>query len=141
MVSSENGQVTSASWRYGRAVTVPFRLLRDALTQLSLAPRAQQSALAGSVVMDELVNDLDNALLSLQHECDRTGIALDDDLTSALRSLMDTFEAPPDDLLWDDEALDMHPTWTAARRTAAQLLSRLPAPPSNDRPAAAVGDR
>lgn len=113
-------------------MTVPFRLLRDALTQLSLEPLAQQNALAGFAVTDELVDDLDNALLSLQHECDRTGIALDDDLTSALRSLMDTFDAPPDDPLWDDEALDTHPTWTAARRTAAQLLSRLPAAPSDD---------
>jgi hypothetical protein len=110
-------------------VTVPFRLLSDALTQLSLEPRAQRSSLAGSVVTDELALDLDNAVSSLRYECDRTGIVLDDDLVTALRNLVDRLAAPPSDPLWDDESLDTHPTWIAARRTARQLLSRLPTTP------------
>ena len=107
-------------------MTIPFRLLRDALTQLSLDPQAQRNALAGCVVTDELALDLDNAVLSLPYESQRTGIALDSALLTALRDLNSCLEAPPADPLWDDESLDTHPTWTAARRTARQLLSQLP---------------
>jgi hypothetical protein len=110
---------------YGRQVTIPFRLLRDALTQLSLDPRAQRSALAGSVVTDELALDLDNALLSLQYESERTGIVLDNALVTALRDLGSSLDVPPGDPLWDDESIDTHPTWAAARRIARQLLPKV----------------
>jgi hypothetical protein len=105
---------------------MPFRLLRDALTQLSLDPQAQRNALAGSVVTDELALDLDHALQSLRYESQRTGIVLDDALCTELRDLNNQLAAPPGDPLWNDESLDTHPTWAAARRTARQLLSRLP---------------
>jgi hypothetical protein len=105
---------------------IPFRLLREALTQLSLDAPAQREVLAGTVVTDELALDLDHALVSLPYEIERTGITLDSALLTALQDLLSSLEAPPEDPLWDDEFLDTHPTWAAARRTAHQLLSRLP---------------
>lgn len=107
-------------------MTIPFRLLRDALTRLSLDPRAQREALAGCVVTDELALDLDHAVSSVPHESQRTGITLDSALQAALRDLNSLLDAPPSDPLWDDESLDAHPTWAAARRTAGQLLFQLP---------------
>jgi hypothetical protein len=112
-------------------VTIPFRLLRDALTQLSLDPQAQRKALAGCIVTDELALDLGNAVLSLPNESQRTGITLDSALQAALRDLNSRLDAPPSDPLWDDESLDTHPTWIAARRTARQLLSQLPSTQGN----------
>lgn len=110
-------------------MTIPFRLLRDALTQLSVDAQEQRNVLAGSVVTDELALDLDNAVLSLQYESQRTGIVLDDALVTALHDLLRRLDAPPGDQLWDDESLDTHPTWAAARRTARELLSQLPPAP------------
>lgn len=110
-------------------MTAPFRLLRDALTQLSLEPHEQRIALAGSVVTDELALDLDNALQSLRHESQRTGIALNTALLTALSDLNNRLNAAPNDPLWNDEFLDTHPTWLAARQTARQLLSQLPLHP------------
>jgi hypothetical protein len=115
-------------------MTAPFWLVREALIQLSLEPQAQRRVLAGSVVTDELALDLDHALLSLPHESQRTGITLDDTLLAALRDLNNQLDAPPDDPLWDDEALDTHPTWHAARGTARQLLSQLPPTRSSNGP-------
>lgn len=107
-------------------MTIPFRLLCDALTQLSLDPLEQRNVLVGSVVTDEFALDLDNAVRSLQYESQRTGAVLDDALVTALHDLLGSLDAPPSDPLWDDESLDTHPTWAAARRTARQLLSQLP---------------
>lgn len=49
-------------------MAIPFRLLCDALTQLSLDPLEQRNVLVGSVVTDEFALDLDNAVRSLQYE-------------------------------------------------------------------------
>jgi hypothetical protein len=111
-------------------VTVPFRLVRDALARLSLEPKAQRDALAGSVVSDELALDLDNAVSSLRYESQRTGIVLPGPFIAALRDLNDRLDAPPGDSLWDDAALETHPTWDAARRNARVLLAQLP--PTSD---------
>ncbi|GAA5021337.1 hypothetical protein [Actinopolymorpha pittospori] len=107
-------------------MTIPFRLLRDALIQLALDPQQQRQVLAGTVVTDELVLDLDNAVASLEHESQRTGITLDEALLSALRELNDLLGAQSSDELWDDESLDTHPTWAHARQKARELLPQLP---------------
>jgi hypothetical protein len=112
-------------------VTIPFRLLRDALIQLALDPQQQRQVLAGTVVTDELVLDLDNAVDSLEHESQRTGIALDEALLSALRELNDRLTALSSDELWDDQSLDTHPTWAHARQTARDLLPQLPTAPDS----------
>ena len=113
---------------YRRRVTVSFRLLRDALSTLALDPDQQRRALAGTAVTDELALDLDNAVTSLNHEMQRTGIDLDPELLTALTRLNDTLAAPPADSLWDEDSLDIHPVWAAARETAYALLTQLPTP-------------
>ncbi|WP_088285235.1 hypothetical protein [Kineosporia sp. A_224] len=106
--------------------TVPFRLLRDALTNLALPPERQRQELAGTAVTDELALDLENAVLSLGYETERAGIRLAPALVTAVQQLDNTLAAAPADGLWDDTALDQHPVWAAARTRASELLARLP---------------
>ena len=107
-------------------MNVPYRLLRDALWQLSLEPDEQRKALAGMAVTDELANDLDNAVLSLNHAEEEAGVALTDEVRAAVTSLLDRLDAPPEADLWDDEALDRHSVWSEARVEARRLLPLLP---------------
>lgn len=109
-------------------MSVPFRLLREALTQLGLGPEQQRQALAGFAVTDELALDLDHAVLSLAFESERSGVVLPSQLLSELRELNDLLDAPPSDSLWDDDFLDTHPIWAQARDQARRLLSQLPVP-------------
>ena len=60
-------------------------------------------------------------------QMERAGVTLDPGLQTALRELERSIDAPPSDPLWEDASLDTHPTWIEARRTARQLLARLPA--------------
>jgi len=64
----------------------PFQMLRVALTQLSLEPQQQRQALAGTVVTDELVLDLDAGVGPLESEMERTGITLDPGMLIALQA-------------------------------------------------------
>ena len=108
-------------------MTAPFRLLRDALWQLSLEPIEQREALKGMAVTDELALDLDNAVASMQYASEAAGRTLDADVLEAVRSLNATLgEHGPDDSLWDDAALDLDTIWAQARETARALLPRLP---------------
>lgn len=107
-------------------MTTQFRLLREALEQLSWDADAQRRALAGSDITFELVDDLDNAVRSLPHECDRVGVTLDPQLTAALTALLASLDAPPDGDLWDPNLLDSHPAWATARSSSAHLLGALP---------------
>ncbi len=68
-------------------MTVPFRLLRDALWQLSLEPDEQRKALAGTAVTDELAIDLDNAVASLANASEEAGTTLTQDVVAALAHL------------------------------------------------------
>ncbi|MDQ1250157.1 MAG: hypothetical protein QG597_4536 [Actinomycetota bacterium] len=106
-------------------MTFPFRLLHEALTNLSLPPDRQRQELTGTVVTDELALDLDYAVSSLNYEMDRTGVRLDPALLAALSTLNDSLTAPPTDEFWD-AALDDHPVWATARATAAALLAQVP---------------
>lgn len=109
-------------------VPVPFRLLRDALWQLSLEPSEQRMALEGSAITDELALDLDNAVASLQHASEAAGKVLDPDVLEAVRALNAAFGMHgPEDEMWVDAALDRHAVWAQARKTARALLPRLPA--------------
>jgi hypothetical protein len=76
-------------------VTISFRQLRDALTNLALPADQQRQALAGTVVTDELALDLDYAVTSLKHEMQRTGIDLNPELLAALVRFNDTLRRPP----------------------------------------------
>jgi len=112
--------------RASHVAAAEFRLLREALEQLSWDADEQGRALAGSDVTFELVDDLDNAVRSLPYECDRVGVTLDPQLTAALTALPASLDAPPDEDLWDPDLLDSHPTWETARRTAEHLLGMPP---------------
>lgn len=112
--------------RYPRLVTVPFRLLRDALWQLSLEPDEQRKALDGMAVTDELALDLDNAVASLAHASEEAGMTLGEDVVAALAHLNESLSAPSEDPLWDGEVLDRHPAWAEARAISRRLLSLLP---------------
>jgi hypothetical protein len=105
---------------------VPFRLLRDALWQLSIEADEQRRELHGSVVTDELALDLGNALDSLEHAEEEAGIVLPNALVSELRRLSALLDTPPGDPLWRDDALDNDPRWAEARRLSGDMLSRLP---------------
>lgn len=104
------------------------RLLRDALRHLSLEPDEQRAALADTVVTDELALDLNSAMSSLQYAMERAEVQLGDDLLSNLLRLDRLLSASPDDSLWDQEALDRHPTWAEARTLARVMLPLLPDP-------------
>lgn len=106
-------------------MTISFRLPREALANLALPAERQRQALAGTAVTDELALDLDNAVLSLNHEMDRTGVRLPPVLIAALQEFNNALSAPPEDSLWDDASLDGHPIWASARVTAIELLDQL----------------
>ena len=107
-------------------MTAPFRLLHDAIRNLSLEPDEQRRALAGMVVTDELALDLDNAVTSLRHAQETAGIELAGNLVTGAQRLCALLDAPPGDALWADGALDTHPTWAEARLLARDLLPLLP---------------
>jgi hypothetical protein len=114
---------------YARSVTAaeqPYRLLRDALWQLSLEPDEQRRHLAGTAVTDELALDLDNAVSSLAHAASRGGPPLSEEVSQEVQRLNTLTNVPPEDSLWDDEALDRHATWAEARVVARRLLPLLP---------------
>lgn len=108
------------------AEALPFRLLRVAVWQLSLEPDEQRLELKGMAVTDELALDLDNAIASLEYEQESSGLRIADDVLAGVQLLNALVEAPPDDALWQDESLDRHPAWAAARRVARELLPLLP---------------
>ena len=103
-----------------------YRLLRDALWQLSLEPDEQRRHLAGAVVTDELALDLDNAVSSLAYAASMGAPPLSDEVTVQLHRLTALIDAPPGDPLWENAALDTHATWAEARIVARQLLPLLP---------------
>lgn len=107
-------------------VSVSFRLLRDALKNLSLEPDEQRRELSGTVVTDELALDLDNAVRSLDEAQRTAGIALADGLLTELRRLNALLDAPPGDEFWSDVALDRHRGWAEAREIARALLALVP---------------
>lgn len=104
----------------------PYGLLREALWQLSLEPDEQRRQLAGAVVTDELALDLDNAVSSLAHTASMGAPPLSDEVTVELHRLNALIDAPPEDSLWEDAALDRHATWAEARTVARRLLPLLP---------------
>ena len=104
----------------------PFALLWEALGHLALPAVEQRRMFAGGVVTDELVLDLENAVVSIDARVEAAGVELDPGLRSALRALYDALTAPPDDPFWRDEALGTHPAWLLARAWATDLLTRLP---------------
>ena len=130
MLATHSGRYASTpvgcTKRYRPCVTVPFRLLREALRHLSLEPDEQRAALDGCPVTDELALDLDNAVTSLAHASEEAGLTLDREVVAALAALHEGLSAPPDAPVWDDEALDQHPVWADARATSRSLLARLP---------------
>lgn len=103
----------------------PFGILREALEHLSRDADEQRRTFAGAAVTDELALDLDAGWTSLRAQTRRAGIALDPELVAGLAALHASFDVPPGDALWAPEALDRHPTWITARRTAAHLLHML----------------
>ncbi len=105
---------------------MPFRMLRDALWQLSLEPDEQRKALQGTAVTDELALDLDYAVTSLRHASEQAGLNLSEDIMTGLAYLTELLLAPPEAPLWDDEALDRHPVWAEARTKSRALLPLLP---------------
>ncbi|GAB2594249.1 hypothetical protein [Microlunatus antarcticus] len=104
----------------------PFALLRESLGRLVLPAAEQRRLFAGAVVTDELVLDLDNAVVSIDPRVEAAGVELDPGVRSALKALNDALTAPSDDPFWRDEALDAHPAWLLARAWATDLLARLP---------------
>lgn len=102
-----------------------FGLLREALEHLSWDAPTQRRHFDGAVATDELALDLDNALVSLPHECERLAVTLEPDLAAALAELHTALGDAPGSGLWDPASLDSHPTWAFARCTAARLLERL----------------
>ncbi|MBJ7452160.1 MAG: hypothetical protein JHC71_08770 [Blastococcus sp.] len=112
--------------RYLPPMEALFPLLREALWQLSLEPREQRAALAGTVVTDELTLDLRNAMESLPYACEVAGISLDMGVLASLERLTRLLDAEPGDELWGDEALDKHPAWAEARGVAREVLPLIP---------------
>ena len=104
----------------------PFGILRDALWQLSLEPNEQRQHLAGMAVTDELALDLDNAASSLTYAAESAGVPLPEEVVREVQRLNALTSVAPGDPLWDDEALDRHPTWADARATARRLLPLVP---------------
>lgn len=103
-----------------------FRDLREAVEQLCLEPEEQRRALARMVVTDELAMDLHYSLEALGDNTKRAGVGLDDDVVIELRRLSALLDVPPGDPLWDEPALDTHPTWAELRLGARAMLPRFP---------------
>jgi hypothetical protein len=93
---------------------------------LSLEPNEQRRHLAGTVVTDELALDLDNAVSSLAHVAPTGDPPLSEEVSQEVQRLNALTKVPPEDSLWDDEALDRHATWAEARAVARVLLPLLP---------------
>jgi hypothetical protein len=74
----------------------------------------------------ELALDLDNAMQSLPYATEMAGVSLDEEVQTSLERLTRLFDAEPTDELWDEAALDTHPTWAEARALAREVLPLIP---------------
>ena len=105
----------------------PFPLLREVLAILVMAEPEQRAALQRSRGPHEVVGEFFYGLAYVRLTgCPLTGATLDDDLISDLHDLDASLAAASDDPSARGDALYTHPAWVAARRTARELLARLP---------------
>jgi len=123
---SADGKTPGHPDRYLSPVDPSLVLLREALRNLSLEPEGQRQVLAGTVVPDELALDSDNAVQALPRDVELAGVTFDKEVQASLERLTAMLDAGPDDGLWADQALDIHPAWAEARSLARRLLILLP---------------